>query len=266
MAKFSLYERGESTIIVPVNVRTADAIPAVEALLLNADTGGFRLAIEQGAWREDIYKSANNVYKVAGLSFDVLRQCAEIVLAAGETDVYVQLPDGESGWFNRSETDIFYKELTGRDPVYTEADGARRVPEHLFDSAADADMQDHHPTYMSAAPAPDYAFAADGLHGANTAFKPTARKEPRLNGTQHSGYPTYMSAAPKSKDGEFTRSVRMLAWAAKALVHERTTKMVLGALPHTHKEIEEAIADVERIYGKPEPSTDEGVRAYNFKR
>ena len=249
MTIFNLYQRGESLLIIPVNERTREAIPAVEALLLNADTGGFRLAIEQGAWREDIYKSANNVYKVAGLSFDVLRQCAEIVLAAGETDVYVQLPDGESGWFNADRDGSGVSSWDGIDYDAEREQHIREMTDYVDDAPMDNFNYQRDP--------PSVLFES-GYH--NT----PVRKEPRLNSTQNPGYPE--TAAQQSKDGAFTRAIHMLAWAAKALVHERTTKMVLGALPHTHKEIEDAIAEVERLYGKPEPSTDEGVRAYNWKR
>lgn len=240
-SKFTLYDRGESRIVIPLNQNAADhdTIVKLDGLMKNRDTGGYCKTYIYGGWREDDHETPCIAYDVAGLSFDTLRQCAEIVLASGETDVYVRLPDGESGWFNAAAEDT----LSGA------------------------------PSYMSAAPAVGYTFAADGIHGANLthpAMRPDSdypgyaaeiAETSRLHGTRATGWRHSERTLRNIK-----RDVHLLAWAAKALVHERATGMVLGALPHTMNELVEAIAAVEAVYGKPAPSTDEGVRAYNHKR
>lgn len=98
MSIFHTYERGESRIIVPIACGAAEA---VECVLVNSDTGGFTRTKCVGAWRGE--RIPCYAYDVAGLSFADLRLCAEIVLAYGETDVYVRLPDGRSAWFNAGE-------------------------------------------------------------------------------------------------------------------------------------------------------------------
>lgn len=56
------------------------------------------------------------------------------------------------------------------------------------------------------------------------------------------------------------RAARLLAWAAKCHVWRESGALPLPThLAHSTEEIEDAIAVIERAYGKPAPSTDEGI-------
>jgi hypothetical protein len=94
----SLLDRGETRLVAPLSVGSL-AMLRVEQILVNSDTGGFTKSGGIGAWRDDREPIA--IYDVAGLSFETLSKCADVLLDAGQTDIYVRLPDGRSGWFNR---------------------------------------------------------------------------------------------------------------------------------------------------------------------
>lgn len=61
--------------------------------------------------------------------------------------------------------------------------------------------------------------------------------------------------------GAEIRQLRLLIWAAKCHVHQRTTKAYLGALPHTESEVQAAIDAFDVPPLKLDPCSDEGIKS-----
>lgn len=89
------------------------------------------------------------------------------------------------------------------------------------------------------------------LHGRNSAF--VAPTKPAL-GERWSAYRT-TPLTPSE-----LRVIRLVIWAAKCHTHREETRMPLGSLPHSYQEVNEAIAEAEKVFGAPERHEDEGVK------
>lgn len=99
---FHRYKVGETQINVPVSVGD-ECLGKIEHLLVTY-VGGFTLTRGNGAWRAE--REPVIIYHCAGLPFPVVELCAQYVIDAGQTDVYIRLPDGSSAWFdNRGESE-----------------------------------------------------------------------------------------------------------------------------------------------------------------
>lgn len=240
---FNIYARGESRIIVPVNGNEErhDTCAKVEALLLNSDTGGFTTTYGLGGWREDDHKTPIAIYDVAGLSFDTLNECAKVVLASGETDVYVRLPDGQSGWFNQLDA--------GEEIPQIEAWSVDQAPEDTLAGAQGSNLHGTRDTGWR-----DKCDQWDFSH------KPHDHIVSRATGA-NAEFANIEARGMSPKN----RALRLLVWAAKCHVHSRRQRVAgdLGALPHSEQDVQEAIDAIEAVIGTPEPATDEGVRTYN---
>lgn len=99
------YEHGRTRIVCPVTVGSL-VLEALTRLFIDT-AGGCTTSSAVGNWHAfegGRYESEEvAIFDVAGLDRDTMRQAASLILEAGQTDVYVELPGGAVTWFNRAE-------------------------------------------------------------------------------------------------------------------------------------------------------------------
>ena len=96
---------GRTRIVVPVGVGDR-ALDTLRQLFINA-AGGCTETAGKGYWHAfEGGKYASEplaIFDVAGLPMAAVTRAAEIIIEAGQTDVYVELASGNVIWFNEAE-------------------------------------------------------------------------------------------------------------------------------------------------------------------